>query len=323
MPDLLNFKARLSSAGCVAIISHIRPDGDAFGATLALGLALLQSGKAVAFLSPSDIPARYVPLLDGVKFQKPETLDPTQMDMVIAVDCAHPRELGEHAAGWKIDVNIDHHRANGRYGVLNLVETGYPATCAYMADFLKDHFDPDITITPAIASALYLGIIADTGNFRYEGTSAATFEAAARLVSAGANPATLSSLEFQVPPETFRQGQELLSQIEYLADGRLAVLQISDAQFRSLTGDTVMLKEYVLEQMNLIEGVEIVAFLRWIDPTTLAGSLRARGPHDVDAFARKFGGGGHRLAAGLCVYQAAPGVAADIIRGLEDLLVSC
>src|SRR5512135_188929 len=150
-------QARLVAATRVLIVSHVRPDGDAVGSLLGLGLALQQAGRNVQMVLTDGVPGSFKHLEGADQVRGTED---GAFDTFITVDCADFRRTGKHFAGHTPpDINIDHHITNERFGRLNLIEGEEVATSAILTKYLPDWGYP---ITKPIAAALLSGIITDT-----------------------------------------------------------------------------------------------------------------------------------------------------------------
>src|SRR6185369_3015676 len=150
-------KARFSAATSILVVSHVRPDGDAIGSLLALGLALQQAGKTVQMVLADGVPAsfRHLPGCEQVR-KEPQG----EVDLFVTVDCADFKRTGKQFESFrKPEINIDHHITNERFGELNLIEAEAVATAAILTDHLSEW---GLTITPPVAAALVTGIVTDT-----------------------------------------------------------------------------------------------------------------------------------------------------------------
>ena len=196
-------------------------------------------------------------------------------------------------------VNIDHHHDNTRFGTVNLVDTEASCTAEIVLEISKRL---GAEITPEIASALYVGLVTDTGKFMYENTRAASHRMAAELIEAGVDVHdTYRRLYERVPEEKLRLIARALENVERFDDGRVSVTYISAADYEA-TGAAEVLTEGIIDFLRSLEGTEVAAVIR--DKTDGGRSARkvslrsADGRVDVSAIARIHGGGGHRRAAG-------------------------
>jgi len=206
--------------------------------------------------------------------------------------------LGGAFDAWKRtpDVNIDHHVSNPGYAAVNLIDAESPATAQVLEEIfaaLKWPLDADI------AANLYVGLMTDTGNFRYRQTTARTFEIAARLVAAGADPTTLAEGCYQ----SFRAERlllvgEVFQAIHFSNRNRIAWFTLTPEMF-ARSGAVPDETEGLIEYLQAVKTVEVAFLLEMMPGGMTRASLRSRGLVDVQKICQEFGGGGHRLAAGL------------------------
>jgi phosphoesterase RecJ-like protein len=179
---ITQIKVRLNQAQSILIASHVRPDGDAIGSLLALGLALQGAGKTVQMVLRDGIPAsfRFLEGHDQVQKEPKGT-----WDTFISVDCADFKRLGKHFESLdKPDINIDHHITNEMFGKLNLIVGEEVATSAILTDCLPLW---GLEITQPVAAALLTGIVTDTLGFRTSNTTPESLRQAAALMERGAD----------------------------------------------------------------------------------------------------------------------------------------
>jgi phosphoesterase RecJ-like protein len=173
-------KNRLSIANNIVIASHVRPDGDAIGALLGLGLALRDAGKSVQMILADGVPASFKHL-EGSEFIKKEVVG--DHDTFITVDCADFKRTGKIFENFgQPDINIDHHKTNENFGKLNLIEAEEVATSAILTAHLSAW---GLKITKPIAAALLTGIITDTLGFRTSNTTPEALRLSAMLMETG------------------------------------------------------------------------------------------------------------------------------------------
>jgi phosphoesterase RecJ-like protein len=158
--------AKIASAKTILIVSHVRPDGDAIGALLGLGLALQQAGKTVQMVLNDGLPASFRHLPGSEQIKKEIQGD---ADLFITVDCADFKRTGKQFENFrKPDINIDHHITNENFGQLNLIEPEAVATSAILTEHLPEW---GLEITQAVAANLATGIVTDTLGFRTSNTN--------------------------------------------------------------------------------------------------------------------------------------------------------
>jgi phosphoesterase RecJ-like protein len=222
--------------------------------------------------------------------------------VLLAVDCANERRIGEDTAaidGAALVVNVDHHHDNSRFGDVNLIDAGASSTAEIVRDILREL---DVPLTPAIAEALYVGLVTDTGRFQYTNTTPKALRLAAELVETGADVHGV----FQHVYETVQFAKlkllaRALDRASLYEGGGLVVSYLLKDDFAEV-GAEEPYSEGIIDQLRSVEGSEMVALIR--EPPRDEGPARRislRSSHDevdVSAVAREMGGGGHRQAAG-------------------------
>jgi bifunctional oligoribonuclease and PAP phosphatase NrnA len=294
--------AELRARDRFLLTAHEGPDGDALGSLLGLHKVLTQLGKdSVMFMAAKEFPLpieyRFLPLEEVFHEPPADMADRT----VVFLDCGNIDRMPVEwlTAGGNDIINIDHHHDNTRFGDINLVEVGASCTAEIVYDLA---LLLEAKITPEIASALYVGLITDTGKFMYENTNAHTHRVAADLIDAGVNvDDTYRRLYEHVPLEKLRLVSRALDGISSYCDGKLAVSYITIADYEA-TGAGEEMTEGLIDHLRSIDGVKVAAVIRDLGNrgrTARKVSLRSSaGDVDVSAIARGQGGGGHKRAAG-------------------------
>jgi phosphoesterase RecJ-like protein len=298
-PDLLASLHKLCSRHeRFVIISHVRPDGDAYGSTLGLGLALEALGKDVQVTNADGLSPLFEFLPGSAKLTATRPARPEDDRLIIAVDCADPKRLGAAFDEWQRlpDVNIDHHVSNPGYGGLNLIDAESPATAQVLVEIFTALGWP---LTAEIAANLYVGLMTDTGSFRYRQTTAHSFAVAARLVTAGADPTELAQACYQsFRPERLLLLREVFNAIHFAEDNRIAWFFLTPEAY-ARSGALPEETEGLIEYLQAVKTVEAAFVIEALPGGLTRASLRSRGQVDVQRICQEFGGGGHRLAAGL------------------------
>jgi phosphoesterase RecJ-like protein len=280
------------------VISHVRPDGDAYGSTLGLGLCLLALGKDVVLCNADGLSPLFQFLPGSADLIATPAAAPEADRLIISVDCADHKRHGTAFDGWKRlpDVSIDHHISNPGYAKLNLIDAESPATAQVLCEIICALKWP---LTAEIAANLYVGLMTDTGCFRYRQTTARSFEIAARLVAAGADPTALAEGCYQ----SFRMERvllmrEVLNSAHFANGNRIAWFYISPETY-ARSGAAPDETEGLIEYLQGVKTVEAAFVLETMPDGLTRASLRSRGRVDVQKICAEFGGGGHKLAAGL------------------------
>jgi phosphoesterase RecJ-like protein len=300
--DLEQVAAELRSRERFLLTAHEGPDGDALGSLLGMHQLLTQLGKdSVMFLGAKEFPLpieyRFLPLEEVFHEPPADMADRT----VIFLDCGNIDRMPVDflTTGGNDIINIDHHHDNTRFGTFNLVNVTASCTAEIVYDLATLL---GARITSEMASALYVGLVTDTGKFMYENTDAHTHRVAAELIDAGVKvDDTYRRLYEHVPLEKLRLVARALGAIKLRCGNRLAISYITAADYEA-TGAGEEMTEGVIDHLRSIEGVKVAAVIRDLGNRGRAArkaSLRSsEGDVDVSAIAREKGGGGHKRAAG-------------------------
>lgn len=289
----------LHNANSILITSHVRPDGDAIGSMLGLGLSLLAVGKDVQMVLSDGVPATFRHL-SGVDLVLGEPKN--EYDLAVVVDCSDLERTGFSLGDRLPDINIDHHITNLNYARQNLVEPK-AATASVITAHLEDW---DLPMTLPAAEALLTGILTDTIGFRTSNVTGDTLRLAADLMDHGANISELydHALVTTSYAETKLWGFGLC---RMQREGRIVWTSITaedkkQADFRGKgSADIVNL-------LTSIKNTEVAIVFLEAEDGHIKVSWRAKPPVDITRLALAYGGGGHPAAAG-----------AEITGSLEDI----
>jgi bifunctional oligoribonuclease and PAP phosphatase NrnA len=304
-----------------AILSHVRPDGDALGSQLALGLSLEQLGKGVRVWNEDGMLEKYSFLPRAELLTKPPST-PADFDVAVALDTAIQNRLGNTLAAVgsaKIWINIDHHTSNPGYGDLVIVDPSAPATGEIIFNLIKSQGFP---LDHDIAENLYVAISTDTGSFQYPKTSVRTFEIAAELVRVGGLDVGKISQQLyeNYPRRRLELLRELLRNMRFSECGRVASFSLSlqtAAELAVLPEDN----EGLIDHIRAVRGVIVAVFFEELSDGKVRVSMRSKDEAvDVCAICQKFGGGGHTLAAGARVRGTLAEVEQKVLEEIRDVL---
>ena len=295
------------------ILSHKRPDGDTIGSSAALCLGLRQLGKTAHVLRNMEVTEKYLHLHQGLTKDCPET-----GDTLIAVDTAAPQLLPEaysHLAKF-VRLRIDHHGSDTPFAPLQLVDPAAGACGEIIYDVLTEM---GVTLDKPMAEALYTAVSTDTGCFRYANTTAHTFRTAAACWEAGGDLQTINQQIFDTNSfGKLRLQGWITENISFRRGGQVAVCALPSQVERELN-----LTEDDLENVSgfprSIEGVKIAATLRQTGDGCVKVSVRALPGYDAAAVCAKFGGGGHKGAAGATLKAELEEAAAMVSMEMESL----
>lgn len=305
------------------LISHVSPDGDTIGSSLALYGILSAMGKRVQAVCEQPVPRVYsfLPFANNV-------LLPSQADTgfhnAISVDCADTARMGGAAVLFENAAqkgNIDHHRTNPLFGDV-VLHDGDAAATGEIVCALWRILNVAMTGSAAqqIAECLFTAISTDTGNFAYSNTTPATFFAAASLLETGIDIAEINRKIYRtVPLAKKRLLGYVLTNMQLHEDGRVGFAFISLETLASL-GATSEEVDGVIDDIRDIDTVEIAILARQAKDGTCKVSMRSKQYADVSAIAHRLGGGGHLHAAG-CTWQGEPEpLKAELLRLAKDAL---
>jgi phosphoesterase RecJ-like protein len=284
------------------VTTHENPDGDALGSMLSMKLALDQLGKDSAMLLVGDAPLpgeySFMPL-EGLLRRLP---DDASERILLALDCANESRIGPDPEVLQLSplvVNIDHHHDNSLFGDVNVIDAKASSTGELLRDLFRGL---EIKLTPAIAEALYIALVTDTGRFQYTNTTPKSLRLAAELVEAGADlhrifQGVYESVQFA----KLKLLARALERAQVYEGGRLVVSYLLRDDFQEV-GAAEPYSEGIIDYLRAVEGADMAVLIR--EPPRSGGPLHRvslRASHDeldVSAIARKSDGGGHRQAAG-------------------------
>ncbi|NOY79694.1 MAG: hypothetical protein GXP31_01685 [Kiritimatiellaeota bacterium] len=314
----------LERPGPLLLLSHQRPDGDAIGSVVGLLLALRAAGRESIGYLKGPLARRYSRLLPetpGLFVGAPPPLPPGLS--VVALDTTSWERV-EKPPNWQTarDVvnvlDVDHHPDNTAFGNAVWVDSGKAATAAMLAELLPAL---GVQFLSEAATWFLVGLVMDTGGFRFANTDAAALRTAAELVDRGADcAAIMDGLFFREPFERRRLESDLLASARFACDGRVVYAVLDPARLRKAGLNQADI-EGVIDVLRGFDG-PLVAALFQAQPEFVKVSLRSRSPQiRVDRVAHALGGGGHRAAAGAEVRDLdLPAAQAKTIELLERIL---
>lgn len=307
-------KARLASANKILIAAHVRPDGDAIGSVLGLGLALRDAGKSVEMVLVDGVPSSFR-YLEGSDLIKKEPSG--EYDTFITVDCADFKRVGKaFETYFPPDINIDHHKTNEKFGKLNLIEAEEVATAAILTNHLPEW---GLTITKPVAAALLTGILTDTLGFRTSNITPEALRQAATLMEAGVDMPEIymKSLVRKTFPAAKYWGAGL-SSLESKHGIVYGTLTLADRKSTGYSGND---DADLINMISAIDGNKVgMVFVEQSD-NNVKISWRALVPGiDVSPIAKHFNGGGHAAAAGADIQGSLSEIKAEAIKITRELL---
>jgi len=312
-PAFDSLQNMLDRAQRILVVSHIRPDGDAVGSLLGLGLVLREMGKEVNCVLEDGVPLTFHHLYGVEKvYREPAGV----YDLIIALDSSDVSRLGSalDEAG-QPDVNIDHHPTNTRFATLNIVRENAVAT----AEIIYEIIDTlSLPINKPIAEALLTGLVTDSLGFRTSNTSPKALRTAAALQEEGADISMLhrkALLERSI--EAVRYWGAGLSKVKKEGPLVWTTLSLEDRQRVEYSGRDDADLVNVLSTVR--DSNVCIIFVEQKDGT-IKISWRAQPGFDVARVAMEFGGGGHKPAAGASVPGALDEIEEEVVQATRSML---
>ena len=305
---------RLASGHSILVVSHVRPDGDAIGAVLGLGMALESAGKRVQMYLADGMPSSFRHLEGADRIV---TRFEQGYDTYVAVDCADFKRVGKALTEFPPpDINIDHHKTNELFGTFNLVEGEEVATSAILTKYLPRW---GYEITQPIAAALLTGIITDTLGFRTSNVTSDALRQAATLMETGVDM-----------PELYMRGlvHRSFAAARYWGQGLSRLERVDGLVTTALTLEDRKVAAYggnddadLINVVSAIDGFKVAVLFVEQHKNRVKISWRALDPGiDVAQIAVKFGGGGHAAAAGADVEGTLDEVRREVLRTTKQML---
>jgi phosphoesterase RecJ-like protein len=294
----------LKNSSHILVISHAKPDGDAIGSLIAMGLALDALNKKTTLYNESPIPAvyRFLPSVNRIV----RYINSAKFDIAVMLDCGDLERIGKAVSAVKqipVIVNIDHHITNTRFGHFQLIDTSACATAEIIFRLIKQM---GVSIDKAIATSIYTGILTDTGSFRFSNTNKAAFTICQEMVELGVDPYSIASHVYG----TYSLGRIkllnlALDSIEISSNGKLSIMILTQDMFDETNTQPEDI-DGLINYARRIKDVKVAALIlerkngkgKSKNSNKFHVSLRSNGLVDVAAIASAFGGGGHSSAAG-------------------------
>jgi len=281
------------------ITTHIDSDGDSLGSAFSMYYALEALGKTATVFLKDPVPYMYEFLPKPLRTTHDFPVD--QYDAIFVLDCGNLYRVGdgfERLKNLGVFINIDHHKTNETFGVVNLIDEGASST----AEILYGLFCALKTqITFDMAINIYTAIVTDTGSFRYENTGSKAFLICEEMTRLGVKPSYVSQKVYENhPKERFLLTGLIFSTMETYYKDRVAVACVTEEMFKKTNTD----KDYadgLVELIRGIRGVEVAILIREINNQRYKLSMRSKGLVDVAVICGFFGGGGHKNAAGCSI----------------------
>lgn len=313
--------SEIKKAEKIAIISHISPDGDTCGSSLALFRALQKLGKNVQIFCEDEIISN-IALLKFREFYKRESDE--IFDIAISVDCGDFGRLGKCQSIFlraKITANIDHHQTNDGFADINLVEPHVSATAEVMyyiiceLNKINECFDNDI------AALLYTAIVTDSGGFTFSNVSTDTLRIASELIKYDINASKICEKFLKsISLDVFKLKNLTLSSAQFFENNKIGMIFFTNENFAK-TNTNENYTTGIINAIRNVEGVELaVSMAQTSEPNFFKCSIRANDNVDAAKIANIFGGGGHKNASGFKVGGDFEDVKNRILKACVDAL---
>ena len=311
----------LTGAKSIAIVGHIRPDGDTVGCCVAMRLWLAALGKKADIFIDSVVPETLNYITERQKILRPDDVTRVaEYDVMLIVDCSDERRIGECAVLRPRCKNIlcfDHHLNNTVNCDLLVCNTERASCGEVVYEFFVSS---NIEITKDMATALFTAVSSDTGCFLYPNTTDYTHLVASELIKTGIDREMIMYYNFRVyDPKVIKGLSHFLRSIRFVLGGRVAVTVLDYKFCKKFAFDNDERHKFQKYAVDA-DGVRVSAFLTEESPGEFHVSLRSHGENNVALIAEQFGGGGHKNAAGFTIKGKAKNVVKTIIDEIAKTL---
>lgn len=307
----------VKSAKNIYIVGHKNPDGDSIGAAFAMCIALRQMGKKANVLI-----SKYSNGFDifPETSKKCENVKEEKYDLLITVDSSDKERLDisekDIEKAEKI-LMIDHHKMSNPFGDVNCIEEDSPAASQIVYEFLEFM---NISVGQDIAKYLYMGIMTDTGSFNYSSTTPKTLEIASKLVATGIDFSYIcDKLNHTIPEAKLYLIAKTVEKMEEYFNGQVRYSYIDYNTINELGIDEED-AEGMTNYLKMVEGTKVGVYVREKSNGTYKVSMRSDESVDISEIAIKFGGGGHKRAAGYTIIEKLDDAKKRLLETLEEAL---
>ncbi|MGH9949424.1 MAG: DHH family phosphoesterase [Pyrinomonadaceae bacterium] len=277
------------------ITTHIKPDGDGVGSSLGLCWLLQSLGKSAEVLVHGEIPIAYRSLPGAESIRDVATVDDSY-DAIFVIECSDLERPGIGGLENEFTVNIDHHATSEHFGTINWIDSTASAVGEMIYNLCKAIGG---RVTPEIAECVYMALVTDTGSFHFSNTTDRTLKVASELVKAGVKPAEVSEAVYNnYPWSRIELMRQVLGTVKRDDSGQVASLR-QTLQMREVAGAVDGDNNGFVNIPLTAREVQAVVYMREVGNDEYRVSIRSKGDINVAKVAEKFGGGGHRNAAGL------------------------
>ncbi|MBM0045889.1 bifunctional oligoribonuclease/PAP phosphatase NrnA [Anaerococcus sp. mt242] len=312
--NIEKLKNLIDDAETIGVVSHVNPDGDNLGSSLAFARALRNYGKDTQVVGHDTID-NYLKFLPDLEFYENNYKD--SYDLLLILDASELDRIGDAqplASNSKKTAVVDHHLGGKITSDLNIIHPEAPATCQLIFEIIERMALP---LDEKTANLLFTGIVTDTGRFMYYDTNRETFEIAGKLIDLGADKEKIYSALYQNKPINVLQFEtDLIANAEFMGDRVFAVASIDKVdEYGVQMGDS----EHIANTLRDLEGISISMLLKEYGNGEYKVSMRSKGV-DISKTARENGGGGHANASGFSIFddslESAAAKAREILQNI-------
>ncbi len=312
--DYQNVILEIKRAKTIAIISHVNPDGDTVGSSLAIFKALEMYGKKPYIFCDDPISGK-ISILAGVENYNKDRAD--KYDLSIAVDCADMERMGNSIAEFKRGrrkMVIDHHKTNRKYGDVNLLDINAAAS-AQVVTFLLDEMG---LLNEEIAKLLYSGLVTDSGGFSFSSVTTETMIAASKLLKFDIKAHEINEHFLKkIKMNIYKLKARVLEKAKFYDNNSIGIITFMQSDFDATGTDTTCTEGIINNIINVI-GIKVAVAISEVGDKNFKVSVRTGDDVDSSKIALVFGGGGHKNAAGFRVNGFYEDVEEKILKAVRD-----
>jgi len=299
-----------------AITTHVRPDGDGIGSSLGLCWLLRSLNKEAEVVVRDNVPDSYAQLPGADEIRLVMSIDRVY-DAVFVMGCSNAERPGIEGLDTQFVINIDHHATCEHFGSINWIDPTASAVGEMIYNLCKAIGG---RISKKIAECVYMALVTDTGSFHFPNTTARTLKVASELVKAGARPSKISEAVYNSYSwSRIELMRDVIGNVNRDESGRIASLR-QTLETTKNTGAVDGDNNGFANMPLVAKKVEAVVYMREVSPNEYRVSLRSKGDVDVAKIAERFGGGGHKNAAGFKVRGDWDTKELEIVDALSETL---
>lgn len=304
---------KVKQANSIALFTHCNADLDAYGSVGAMYHCLKSQGKTVCIFLCEEIKRKFDFLQLENIFTEPTEQD---FDLAISLDASTLDRLEQYSTFFKKfdNVLIDHHFGGEKYYSLGYVDPQAPATCDILFDMFKKF---DTSITPVMATCMYMGIMGDTGCLMHDNTTPQTFKKVADLLELGADRDSVKQVLMSKTLAEVKVYESIIKTLQI--DDNIASAVLSKKDKKALGIEESIETSDISNLLLSIEGIKISALIKQSTKNIWRVSLRAKKGFDLASLCRQFGGGGHKQAAGYTAVGNLAFIKKQLLENLKKL----